>query len=184
MARLCSFTTQGCHFDCEFCSVSPFNGKTTLKGTLPPLAKVLKNLQAKLPTVEPQQIIPNALHPQPSPGSNPQEFCLKVKARRHDGFAALVIDLKGTLDHLNAKELVERIKQAGWDAKMAIAVNVENLKQATPKAICTLLDGEMLRAITPHTKLRYRNLKKAFQFIVSEISLEDMDLLDEDIQYA
>ncbi|WP_455371406.1 B12-binding domain-containing radical SAM protein [Petrachloros mirabilis] len=29
MTRQCSFTTRGCHFDCEFCSVSPFNGKTT-----------------------------------------------------------------------------------------------------------------------------------------------------------
>ncbi|HEV2173256.1 MAG TPA: cobalamin-dependent protein, partial [Nitrospira sp.] len=28
MTRQCSFTTRGCHFDCEFCSVSPFNGKT------------------------------------------------------------------------------------------------------------------------------------------------------------
>src|SRR5256884_400358 len=29
MTRMCTFTTRGCHFDCEFCSVSPFNGKST-----------------------------------------------------------------------------------------------------------------------------------------------------------
>jgi hypothetical protein len=158
--------------------------RTTPKGTLSPLAKVLKNLQAKLPTFETQQLIPNALHPQAAPGSKPQELCLKVKARRHDAFAALFIELEGTLDHLNARELLERIKQAARDAKMDIVVNFENLKQATPKAIQTLLDGEILQAITPHTKLRYRKLKEAFQSTVSEISLGDWDLFDETAKHA
>ena len=158
--------------------------RTTPKGGLSPLAKVLKNLQAKIPTFETQQLIPNALYPQPDPGSKPQELCLKMKARRHDAFAALFIDLEGTLDHLNAKELLKRITQAGRDAKIDIVVNFENIKQATPKAIYTLFDGEILRAITPHTKLRYRNLKEAFQSIVSEIALENLDLFDEDIQHA
>ncbi len=158
--------------------------RTTPKGTLSPLAKVLKNLQAKLPTFETQQLIPNALLPQTSPGSKPQELCLKVKARRHDAFAALFIELEGTLDHLNAKELLDRIKQAARDAKMDIVVNFENLKQATPKAIHTLLDGEILKAITPHTKLRYRKLKEAFQTAVSEVSPGDLDLFDEGAQHA
>jgi len=158
--------------------------RTTPKGTLSPLAKVLKNLQAKLPTFETQQLIPNALLPQTSPGSKPQELCLKVKARRHDAFAALFIELEGTLDHLNAKELLDRIKQAARDAKMDIVVNFENLKQATPKAIHTLLDGEILKAITPHTKLRYRKLKEAFQAAVSEVSPGDLDLFDEGAQHA
>ncbi len=158
--------------------------RTTPKGTLSPLAKVLKNLQAKLPTFETQQLIPNALLPQATPGSKPQELCLKVKARRHDAFAALFIELEGTLDHLNARELLDRIKQAARDAKMDIVVNFENLRQATPKAIHTLLDGEILRAITPHTKLRYRNLKEAFQSTVSEISLGELDLFEESAQHA
>lgn len=158
--------------------------RTTPKGTLSPLAKVLKNLQAKLPTFETQQLIPNALLPQVSPGLKPQELCLKVKARRHDAFAALFIELEGTLDHLNARELLDRIKKAAREAKMDIVVNFENLKQATPKAIQTLLDGEILQAITPHTKLRYRKLKEAFQSTVSEISLGDLDLFDESAQHA
>lgn len=158
--------------------------RTTPKGALSPLAKVLKNLQTKLPTCETQQLVPNALHPQPSPDSKPQELCLKMRARRHDAFAALFIDLEGTLDHLNAKELLKRITQAGREAKMDIVVNFEHIKHATPKAIYTLFDGEILRAITPHTKLRYRNLKEAFQSIVSEIALENLDLFDEDIQHA
>jgi radical SAM superfamily enzyme YgiQ (UPF0313 family) len=158
--------------------------RTTPKGTLSPLAKVLKNLQAKLPTFETQQLIPNALLPQATPGSKPQELCLKVKARRHDAFAALFIELEGTLDHLNARELLNRIKQAAREARMDIVVNFENLRQATPKAIHTLLDGEILQAITPHTKLRYRNLKEAFQSTVSEISLGNLDLFDESAEHA
>ena len=158
--------------------------RTTPKGTLSPLAKVLKNLQAKLPTFETQQLISNSLLPQTTPGSKPQELCLKVKARRHDAFAALFIELEGTLDHLNARELLNRIKQAARDARMDIVVNFENLRQATPKAIHTLLDGEILQAITPHTKLRYRNLKEAFQSTVSEISLGNLDLFDESAEHA
>jgi hypothetical protein len=41
MTRQCSFTTRGCHFDCEFCSVSPFNGKTTRRR---PVQEVVKEL--------------------------------------------------------------------------------------------------------------------------------------------
>lgn len=69
-----------------------------------------------------------------------------------------------------------------WDVE--IVVNVENLQQATPKAIYTLFDGEIPWAITPHMELWYRNLKEAFQSIVSKIALENLDLFDEDIQYA
>jgi len=35
MTRMCTFTTRGCHFDCEFCSVSPFNGKSTRRRPVP-----------------------------------------------------------------------------------------------------------------------------------------------------
>ena len=43
MTRLCSFTTRGCHFDCEFCSVSPFNGKTTRRRPVPEVIEELKH---------------------------------------------------------------------------------------------------------------------------------------------
>ncbi len=158
--------------------------RSTPKGSLSPIAEVLKNLQAKLPSFETQQLIPNALLPHAQQSSKPQELCLNVKARRHDAFAALFIDLEGTLDHLNAKELLDRIKQAALDAQMDIVVNFEHLKQATPKAIQTLLDGEILQAITPHAKLRYRKLQEAFQSVISEVSLSDLDLFDEGLHHA
>jgi restriction endonuclease S subunit len=158
--------------------------RSTPKGRLSPIAEVLKNLQAKLPTFETQQLIPNALLPQTSQTAKSQELCLNVKARRHDAFAALFIELEGTLDHLNARELLTRIKQAAQDAKMDIVVNFEHLKQATPKAIQTLLDGEILKAITPHANLRYRKLKESFQASVDEMAIGDWDIFDETPRHA
>jgi hypothetical protein len=127
---------------------------------------------------------PNALFPQASQPAKKQELCLNVKARRHDAFAALFIELEGTLDHLNARELLARIKQAAQDAKMDIVVNFEHLKHATPKAIQTLLDGETLKAITPHANLRYRKLKEAFQATVAEMAPGDWDIFEENTSHA
>src|SRR5262249_56196481 len=45
MTRQCSFTTRGCHFDCEFCSVSPFNGKTTRRRPVEEVFAELSNVQ-------------------------------------------------------------------------------------------------------------------------------------------
>ena len=45
MTRQCSFTTRGCHFDCEFCSVSPFNGKTTRRRPVPEVVKELTQVK-------------------------------------------------------------------------------------------------------------------------------------------
>src|SRR5579863_4610813 len=42
MTGQCIMTTRGCHFDCEFCSVSPFNGKTTRRR---PVEKVYEEIQ-------------------------------------------------------------------------------------------------------------------------------------------
>ena len=45
MTRQCSFTTRGCHFDCEFCSVSPFNGKTTRRRPVQEVVKEIVQVQ-------------------------------------------------------------------------------------------------------------------------------------------
>jgi hypothetical protein len=158
--------------------------RSTPQGRLSPLAEVLKNLQAKLPTFETQQLIPNALLPQTPQTAISQELCLNVKTRRHDAFAALFIELEGTLDHLNARELLTRIKLAAQDAKMDIVVNFEHLKHATPKAIQTLLDGEILKAITPHANLRYRKLKESFQASIDEMAIGDWDIFEEAPRHA
>ncbi len=124
--------------------------RTTPKGALSPLAKVLKNLQVKLPTSETQQLIPNALHPQPSPGSKPQELYLKMKARRHDAFAALFIDLEGTLDHLNAKELLKRIQQAGRAANKISWLTLRTSNTQPQKLLTRYWMGKFSRPSPPH----------------------------------
>ncbi len=153
--------------------------RTCPRGTLSPLATVLKNLQAKLPTLDTGLLVPNALLTVTQAGSKAQESFLNIKGRRHDAFAALFIDLEGTLDHLNARELLERIKDAAQKAKMDIVVNFEHLRQATPGAMRTLLDQDLLKAVTPHAKLRYRKLKDAFHGALEGITLSDSDLFEE-----
>ena len=155
------------------------------KGTLSPVAKVLKTLQAKLPTFDTEQLIPNALHAIKKAGERTShELGLQIKAKRHDRFAALFVDLEGTLDHLNAKELLERIKHAAEKARMDVVVNFEHLRQATPKALHMLLDGEALKAVAPHAKIRYRKFRDAFETALQGLSLTGLDMLEEDWQDA
>ena len=150
------------------------------QGKLSPIAAVLKNLQAKLPTMDTSLLIPNALHKikQTVPG-NTHELFLNIKGRRHDASVSLYIDLEGTLDHLNAQELLNRIKDAAQKARMDIVVNFEHLRQATPKAIQMLLDQDVLNTVTPYAKLRYRKLKDAFHSALEGLTLFDPELFEE-----
>ncbi|MEW6543855.1 MAG: cobalamin-dependent protein [Nitrospirota bacterium] len=154
------------------------------KGSLSPIAKVLRNLQAKLPALDADQLIPNALHAiKQTIGEkerSAKELWLNIKARRHDQFAALFVELEGTLDHLNAKELLDRVRQAAERARMDVIVNFEHLKHATPAALQTLLDGETLKAMAPHAKVRYRKFKESFEAALDEISLSGLELLEEE----
>lgn len=160
--------------------------RSTPTGSLSPVAEGLKTLQAKLPTRETGQFIPNALCALTKnvPAVSQQDLFLKIRARRHDAFAALIIELEGTLDRLNARELLDRIQKAAKHAKLDIVVNFEHLRQATPQAIQTLLDGEMLKTVTPYARLRYRKFKEAFQSALQEWTLPDPELLEEAPQDA
>lgn len=158
------------------------------QGKLSPVAAVLKGLQAKLPTFDTDQLIPNALHAIKQKFDETtapaQERWLDIKARRHDQFAALFVDLEGTLDHLNAQELLKRIKQAAEKAKIDIIVNFEHLRQATPAALHALLDRDTLKAVAPYAKVRYRNFKGAFEAALEDLSLNGLEMLQEDWQDA
>ena len=160
--------------------------RTCPRGRLSPVAAVLKTLQAKLPSFdfETEQLIPNAMHALMKAGESSQELWLKIKAKRHDQFAALVVDLEGTLDHLNARELLRRITHAAERAKMDIIVNFEHLREATPRALQTLLDSEALKAVTPYVKIRYRKLTTAFEAALEGLSLNGLEMLKEDCQDA
>ncbi len=156
------------------------------KGRLSPVASALKNLQAKLPTIDTENLIPNALHAlkQKLEDTKAQDLWLNIRARRHDRFAALFIDLEGTLDHLNAMELLKRIQEASQKAKMDIIINFEHLRQATPGAIHALLDGDALRYAAPYAKVRYRKFKGAFEEALQGLSLAGLEMLNEDWQDA
>ncbi len=156
------------------------------QGTLSPVAAVLKSLEAKLPTFETEQLIPNALLAlkQKIGDAKAKDLWLSVKARRHDRFAALFVELEGTLDRLNAKELLERIRQAAEKARMDVIVNFEHLREATPGALQTLLEGEALKAVAPYAKIRYRKFKAAFESALQDFSPSGLDWLEEDWQDA
>lgn len=157
------------------------------QGRLSPVAKVLKTLQAKLPAIDREQLIPNALYAirQKLATTTPaQELWLNIKAKRHDRFAALFIDLEGTLDHFNAQELLARIREAAEKARMDIIVNFEHLKHATPEALRALAEGDALKSVLPYAKIRYRKFQEAFAQALQGLSVRGLDLLCEDPQDA
>ena len=158
------------------------------KGTLSPVADVLKGLQGKLPSFATEQLIPNALialkQKFEETTAPAQELWLNIKTKRHNQFAALFVELEGTLDHLNAEELLTRIKQAAEQAKIDIIVNFEHLKHATPKALETLLNNDSLKAVAPYAKIRYRKFTAAFASALEGFTLSGLEILQEDWQDA
>jgi radical SAM superfamily enzyme YgiQ (UPF0313 family) len=157
------------------------------KGRLSPLAKVLKNLQAKLPAFDTDNLIPNALHAikqRFDQRPTPQHAALTIKAKRHDKFAALFVDLEGTLDRITAQELIRRIKEAAEKARLDIIVNFEHLKHATPDALQALIDSNAIKAAIPNVRVRYRKFRDAFEAALQGLSLSGVEFLCEDIQDA
>jgi 3-dehydroquinate dehydratase len=155
---------------------------------LSPLASVLKNLQAKLPVLDTDHLIPSALHAlkqrfdPKAPAA--QQLTLNIKVKRHDKFAALFMDLEGTLDRLNVHELINRIREAAEKARMDIIVNFEHLKLAAPDALKALVDSDAIKAAVPHVKVRYRKFKDAFETSMHGLSLAGLEMLIEDFQDA
>jgi len=81
------------------------------------------------------------------------------------------VDLDGTLDRLNALELIKRIKEAANHARMDIIVNFEHLKLATPDALKTLMDSDATKVAIPNVKVRFRKFKDAFEASLQGFSL-------------
>lgn len=157
------------------------------KGKLSPLAKVLKNLQAKLPTFDTENLMPSALHAikqRLDQKPSMQGLVLNIKAKRHDKFAALFVDLEGALDRINVQELLQRLKDASDKARMDIIINFEHLKHATPDALKALVDTDAIKAAFPNVKVRYRKFKDAFEASLQGLSLSGIEFLSEDFQDA
>ena len=153
-------------------------------GSLSLVATALRTLQAKLPTLHAAHLIPNALHVrkenQEVAISHAENRWLSIKAKRHDQFAALFVDLEGTLDQASMQELVERITEAAKRARLDIIINFEHLKDATPEALRALADGELWRAVLPYARIHYRKFKAAFEASLADLSIHSLHLLGED----
>ena len=153
------------------------------KGGLSPVAAVIKTLQAKLPSVEMENPIPNALLALKKVSGQVDQF-LSIKARKHEKLTALLVDLEGALDRLNAAELKTRIAEAASKAKLDIIVNFEHVRHATPQALATLMDGEFFAKAAPSVRVRYRMIQGAFASSLEGMSFHGLDLLAEDLQDA
>ncbi|TSA03148.1 MAG: radical SAM protein [Nitrospiraceae bacterium] len=153
------------------------------KGGLSPVAAVIKTLQAKLPSVEMENPIPNALLALKKVSGQVDQF-LSIKARKHEKLTALLVDLEGALDRLNAAELKTRIAEAASKAKLDIIVNFEHVRHATPQALATLMDGEFFAKAAPSVRVRYRKIQGAFASSLEGMRFHGLDLLAEDLQDA
>jgi len=153
------------------------------KGGLSPVAAVIKTLQAKLPSVEMENPIPNALLALKKVSGQVDQF-LSIKARKHEKLTALLVDLEGALDRLNAAELKTRLADAACNAKLDIIVNFEHVRHATPQALATLLDGEFFKKAAPSARVRYRKIQDAFASSLAGMNFRGVDLLAEDLQDA
>jgi hypothetical protein len=158
-------------------------------GSLTLVATALRTLQAKLPALQAQaaRLIPNALHVakvNEVEGPLAENRCLSIKAKRHDQFAALFVDLEGTLDQASTQELVERITEAAKRARLDIIINFEHLKEATPEALRVLANSELWQAVVPYAKIHYRKFKAAFELSLDALSIHRLSLLGEDFSDA
>ena len=153
------------------------------QGQLSPVAGVIKALQAKIPSVQMENPIPNALLALKKVSGQVDKF-LSVKARKHEKLTALTVELEGALDHFNAAELKKRLADAASQAKLDIIVNFEHLRHVTPQALQTLLDGEFFKQAAPSVRVRFRKLRAAFDSALEGVSFHGQDLLEEDLQDA
>jgi len=153
------------------------------KAQLSPVANVIKTLQAKLPSVRMEDSIPNALLALKKVSGQVDQF-LSIKTRKHEKLTALMVELEGALDHLNAAELKTRLADAANKAKLDIILNFEHLRHATPQALHTLLDGDFFKRAAPSARVRYRKLKDAFGLAADDINFHGLDLFEEEPQNA
>ena len=157
--------------------------RTCPKGRLSPLGRVIKTLHDRLPSIERDQLIPNALHALKEKVETVSEQIdqfLQIKVMKSETQQSLTVELDGTLDRMNVKELKRRIEKAAKKAKIEIIVNFENLKHATPSALQALLEGDYLKKVGPYAKIKYRNLQSAFQAEIQKLALSGLEISKED----
>jgi len=146
-------------------------------GGLSPLAKILTSIQGRLPAIETEGFIPNAISSirdtlgtvsgQVSAAGNN----LLIRVKKSPKIQALLIELEGTMDKINATELKKRITDAIEKTKMDIVINFENLRKTSPAALSTLFDIQLKDRIHP-ISIKCINLTTAFKEVLDQINLK------------
>jgi radical SAM superfamily enzyme YgiQ (UPF0313 family)/anti-anti-sigma regulatory factor len=163
--------------------------RTCPKGQLSPLGRTLKKLHVQLPSMDTQHLVPNALNAvktsvQEASAQIDQFLKMKVKKmniKKHEGLTALMIDLEGTLDRFNVKEVKKRIAKAAKKAHMDIVINFEHLRYAAPEALQSLLDRSHLSRLAPMASIKFMNLKTSYQQALQNISTAGLEISPEDL---
>ena len=160
--------------------------RTTPKAALTPVARALKALQTQFPAAAQnlqEELIPNALNALRTTVDNVSEQIdriVKIKARRAESLKALMIDLEGTLDQINAKAVIDKLCQVAAQTRLDLVINCRQLRHATPAAISMLLDRNWISQLAPGVKVRYINLKQAYHDALEQLALSGSDLLSEE----
>ena len=153
------------------------------KGSLSPLAPVLTNLQGILPSIETEGLIPNALSTIREKIETVSEHVstagnsLLIRVKKSPKLQALLIELDGTMDKINALELKNRITNAVEKTKMDIVINFEHLRETTPAAISTLFDNGIGDRLTPF-KIKCVNLSVSFRGAIEQLNLKNIAFVE------
>ena len=149
------------------------------EGSLSPLAKILTSLQVRLPSMETEGLIPNAITTiREKIGTVSEQVStagssLLIRVKKSHKLQALLIDLDGSMDKINALELKNRIVTAVENARMDIVINFENLKETTPAALSTLFDHGIKDRLGPF-KIKCINLSASFSEALRQINLNNL----------
>src|SRR3989338_977315 len=152
-------------------------------GSLPPLAKILKNLQGRLPSIETEGLMPNALSAlREKIGTVAEQVStvrnsLSFKVKKSPKLQALLIELDGTMDKINALELKNRIITAMEKTKMDIVINFGNLRHTTQAALSALFDLSIRDSLHPF-KIKCINLSAAFKEALEQINLKNITFVE------
>jgi anti-anti-sigma regulatory factor len=144
------------------------------KGSITPLAKVMKKGQGRIPVREKAPLlIPNALEAIRSRAgeiSSRLDAYLQVKIQKMDRPSALRISLEGVMDKAGGKALRKGIERTMKRIKAEIVIDFEKLHYATPKGIQALF-SQKARSKKKGVEWRARlvNVGPALRQILAEI---------------
>ena len=145
------------------------------EGSISPLARILTTLQGSLPAIETEGLIPNAVSTiREKIGTVSEQVStvgssLLIRVKKSPKLQALLIELDGTMDKINALELKTRIITAAEKAKMDIIINFENLRETTPAALSALFDHGIKDSLHPF-KIKCIHLSASFSNVLEQLN--------------